>query len=63
MALKNFSATDQGTPSSYFHSFKRHAVFHSFMKNTTNHDAATTATHGKQIIEVLKNRQLFFWYE
>ena len=53
--LEHFSATFQETSSSSSHICTRHAVFHYFLSDNSKQDAAKTATHRKQIIEMLKN--------
>ena len=54
IVLKHFSDTYQEKSSSYLHILKRHAVFHFFLSDNRNQDAATTAAHSKRIIWLLK---------
>ena len=60
IALENFSTTYQETSFPYLLSCKHHAVFHYYILDDIKQDAATTAAHSKNIIELLKNRKLLF---
>ena len=61
IVLENFSALQQPSPLLYLGYLTYNAVFHSLFPDDSKHDAATTSTQSKKIIELLQNRQLFFW--
>ena len=61
IVLENFSALQQPSPLLYLGYLTYNAVFHSLFPDDSKHDAATTSTQSKKIIELLQNRQLLFW--
>ena len=61
IVLEHLSDTGQETYSTSSNSRTCHAVFHSFLYDKIRQDAATTASHCKQIIEILKNRRVRCW--
>ena len=58
IALEHFSAAPQEDFNSSTLSRPRHAVFHSFLSDGSKQDAATTTAHSKQLISLLKNKQV-----
>ena len=58
IALEHFSAAPQADINSSTLSSPQHAVFHSFLSDDSKQDAATTTAHSKQLISLLKNKQL-----
>ena len=58
IALENFSAAPQVDIYSSSFSRPQHAVFHSFLPDDSKQDAATTTAHSKQLILLLKNKQV-----
>ena len=58
IVLENFSAPLQTDINSSTLSLPRHAVFHSFLSDDSKQDAATTTTHIKRLISLLKNKQV-----
>ena len=54
VALGHFSTTGQGTLLLFLHVFKFHDVFKYFLLGVSKQDAATTYSHIKNIIELLK---------
>ena len=58
IALENFSAAPQTDINSSTLSRPRHAVFHSFLYDDSKQDAATTTSHRKRLISLLKNKQV-----
>ena len=56
--MEHFSAAPQAVINSYTLSHPRHAVFHYFLSDYSNKDAATTTVHIKLLISLLKNNQL-----
>ena len=60
IAFEHFSASYQKTLSSYLHSCKRHAMFHSFLSYNSKQDSDTTAVDIKRIIELLENVKVIF---
>ena len=62
IALEQYCATDHRKLSLSFHSYKFHAVFHSFLSDNRKQDTATKASHIKRIIDILKNRELLFLF-
>ena len=58
IALENFSAAPQTDINSSTLSRPRHAVFHYFLSDDSKQDAATTTTHSKRLISLLKNKRV-----
>ena len=58
IALKDFSAAPHTDINSSTLSRPWHAVFHSFLSDGSKQDAATTTAHSKQLISLLKNKQV-----
>ena len=58
IALENFSASPQEDINSTTPLRPRHAVFHSFLSDDSKQDAATTTAQRKQLISLLKNKQV-----
>ena len=56
--LEHFSAAPQADINSTTRSRPCHAVFHSFLSDDSKHDATTTTEHNKQLISLLKNKQV-----
>ena len=58
ISLEHFSAAPQEDIMSYTLSHQRHAVFHYFLSDDSKHDSATTTSHSKRLISLLKNKQV-----
>ena len=58
ISLEHFSAAPQADINSSTPSLQLHAVFHSFLSDDSKQDAATTTSHRKQLISLLKNKQV-----
>ena len=56
IALEHFSAVPQADINSSTLSSKRRAVFHYFLSENIKRDAATTASHSKRLILLLKKK-------
>ena len=56
--LEHLSAAPKEDINSTTPSRQRHAVFHSFLSDDSKQDAATTTAHIKQLISLLKNKQV-----
>ena len=62
ITLEHFSYIDQEKSSSSLHSRTHHEVFHLFLSGRIKHNAATTDTHSKRTIELLKQMVFSCWY-
>ena len=58
IVLEHFSAAPQADIKSSTLSRPRHAVFCSFLSDDSKQDASTTTAHSKQLISLLKNKQV-----
>ena len=58
IALEHFSAAPQADINSTAPSRPCHAVFHAFLSDNSKQYAATTTAHGKQLISLIKNKQV-----
>ena len=58
IALENFSAATQTDINSSTLLLPWNAVFHSFLSDDSKKDAATTTAHSKQLISLLKDKQV-----
>ena len=58
IALEYFSAAQQSDINSCTLLRPRHAVFNLFLSDDSKQDAATTTAHSKQLISLLKNKQV-----
>ena len=56
--MEHFSALPITDINSTTPSHQFHAVFHSFLSNDSNQDAANTTTHIKRLISVLKDKKV-----
>ena len=58
ISLEHFSAAPQEDINSTTPSRQRHSVLHSFLSGDIKQDAATTTAYSKQLISLLKNKQV-----
>ena len=58
IALEHVSAAPQADIMSYTLLRQRHAVFHSFLSHNGKQDAATTTSHSKRLISLLKKNSI-----
>ena len=58
IALEHFSAAPQAYIMSSTLSIQRHSVFHSFLSDDRKQYAATTTSHSKLLISLLKNKKV-----
>ena len=54
IVLENFSALPHTEINSYTKPWPSHTVFHSYLSDDNKQDSATTTTHSKHLIEMLK---------
>ena len=57
IALEHFSALPKADINTTTPSCQRHVVFHSFLSDDSKQDAATTTTHSKCLISLLKEKK------
>ena len=58
IALEHLSAAPKADINSYTLSRPRHEIFHSFLSDDIKQDAATTTSHIKKLISLLKNKRV-----
>ena len=58
IALEHFSTLPKEDIKSSTISRQRHAVFQSFLSDDIKHDAATTTTHRKRLISLIKDKKV-----
>ena len=58
VVLEHFSALTQTEINSSTKLCPRHSVFHSFLSDDIKQDAATTNSHSKRLIELLKEQKV-----
>ena len=58
IALEHFSAAPQADINLTTPSRPRHALFYSLLSDNSKQDDATTTTHSKRLISLLKNKQV-----
>ena len=58
IALEHLSTASKANMKSYTISRQRHEVFHSFLSGDSKQDAATTTSHRKLLISLLKNKKV-----
>ena len=57
ISLEHFSSLPHAYINSTTLSNQRHVVFHSFLSENSKQDAATTTTHIKRLISLLKEKK------